>query len=759
MNNPMPVKHRLCRVATLMATLLPCALPISGQTHGEYFWNSDPGIGRATAMTQDGETDGYHGFTLDASSLSPGMNMLGLRIFNERGRWSQTRYSLVMVEANPAETIWSGEYFWNTDPGVGKATPLPMEGASTGSVVAEIPADALAVGANTLGVRINSGGVWSQTRTYLVAVPAAPTAAEWSAEYFWDNDPGIGHATPLDISSDASGASVDVELLAQDLAPGQHTIGFRTCSGRVWSPTVTSIITVKDDRKPEITAAEYFWGDDPGLGNGTPVDIKPGDSVTVESLEIDFPQAVADEYVLSFRARSAQGWGTTVTKVIPHLYVQSITLTPELQILPVGTSMRIDAEVTPADAFEDELVWTSSDTAVATVGSDGTVTGIAPGKATITATATDGTGTAGEIEITVLVPVTSISLSSSELTLEVSRSATLKADVLPADATDKSVAWSIEGDRCVSVSEEGVVTATAVGEAVITATANGSNGVKSECRVKVIPLRGDADGSGSLAVNDVVLTARGVVGDMDSKLVFEAVDMNSDGTLTVGDLTKVVAAVLNYTAPAMAFAPAAEGIEDHSLAPELDTDGMCVTVMTDGFTRFCGLQFDVAVSDGLKVGRISLADGVSDGHSVALAGHDGFVRAVSYGSTPYLAGNDGTLALITLEAEAGVRAGEYDVTLTNVMASDADGNLYRLANRHITVAYSPTTGLHRMAGDGLAISVEGHTVTITSASDTVITFSDMRGISRRIEINAGVNVMTVDTEGIYVIEGRKIVIQ
>lgn len=758
MNKTMLAKLRLCRVVLSLLPLMLCALPLSGQARGEYFWNSDPGIGRASRMVHDGETDGYHAFTIDASSLQPGMNMLGLRAYSG-GRWTQTYYSLVMVEADPAAVKWSGEYFWNSDPGVGKATPLPMDGAAGGQIVAEIPAGALGSGANTLGLRVNSGGVWSQTHTYLVAVPADPQAADWRAEYFWDDDPGVGLATPLGVALGASGGMVDVELLTDGLAPGQHTIGFRTCSGSAWSPTVTSIVTVKDNRRLEIIGAEYFWGSDPGFGNGTPIEIKPGEAVAVEDLEIDFPQTVADEYVLSFRARSPQGWGTTVTRVIPHLYVGSVELKSGSALLPVGASMQIESVVTPADAFVADLVWESSDPSVAVVDAGGSVTGVAPGRVVITATSTDGTEVAGTLELTVLVPVTGIVLSDSELTLEVSRSATLGVTVTPAGATDTGVVWSIEGDNCVTVSDEGVITATAPGEATVVATAADGYGASAGCRVRVTHLRGDADGSGALAVNDVVLTARGVVGDIDRKLVMEAVDMNADGNLTVGDLSMVVGAVLDYTALPAALAARAPALDADGGQLDLWADGMTVAVKPADHTRFCGLQFDVAVSDGLSVGDVQLAEGVADGHSVALAVHGRSTRALSYATAPYLPSADGTVARIMLSAASADEAGEYVVDVTNVMASDVDGNLYRLADRSIAVVYDPMSGLRRVAADGLEISVDGHTVTIESPADTVVTFTDMRGISRRIEINAGTNTMTVGAAGVYVVDGQKIIIR
>gem|GEM_PF-995434 len=676
----MRTRLRLCRIAILLFPLLMGALPATGQVSGEYLWNSDPGIGRASRMTNNGEAEGFHSFSLDATGLKPGMNVLGLRAFSG-GRWTQTLYNFVMIEADPKATVWSGEYFWDTDPGVGKGTPLTA----------------------TLG---------------------------------------------------ATGGMIDVDVLTDGLAPGQHTIGFRTCSGRAWSATVTATVTIPDERSAEITGAEYFWGEDPGYGKGTPIQVTGGTDAEVELKDIDFPTTVADEYVLSFRARSPQGWGTTVTRVIPHLYVETIALTAESALVPVGTTLKVDAEITPADAFQADLIWTSSDASVATVAADGTVTGVAPGTVTITATSTDGTEVSGSIELTVLVPVTAITLSHSELTLEVSRSETLGVTVTPSGATDKAVVWSIEGDNCITISDEGVVTATATGEATVVATAADSYGARAECHVKVVPLRGDADGSGSLAVNDVVLTARGVVGDIDSKLVFEAVDLNDDDALTAGDLTGVVGAVLEYTAPASRAAKVRAYGEDLRFGSvALAADGMDILVMPEDYTRYCGIQFDVTVADGLSVAGATCGD-----HAVAIARHSGATRVLSYSTEAYSASQDNAVARIALAADRMTASGEYEVILTNVMASDAEGNLYCLGDCRMTVVYDSTSGLQTV-DSGLNISVEGHTITIESAADTVVTFTDMSGMSRRIEIKAGVNTMTVERDGVYIIGDRKIIIR
>ncbi len=55
-----------------------------------------------------------------------------------------------------------------------------------------------------------------------------------------------------------------------------------------------------------------------------------------------------------------------------------------------GGTVLLTATITPADAFEKGLTWTSSDTSVASVNADGLVTGIAAGTAMITVTTVDG---------------------------------------------------------------------------------------------------------------------------------------------------------------------------------------------------------------------------------------------------------------------------------------------------------------------------------------------------------------------------------
>lgn len=151
--------------------------------------------------------------------------------------------------------------------------------------------------------------------------------------------------------------------------------------------------------------------------------------------------------------------------------------------LNVGESVTLTATVLPEYATDKTVTWTSSNTSVATVDSNGKVKAIAGGSTTITATAG---GVSASCTVTVTVPVTSISLNKTELTLKIGESETLVATVSPSNASNKSVSWKSENTNVATVNQSGKVTAVEEGTAKITVTTkDGSK--KATCVVTVLP--------------------------------------------------------------------------------------------------------------------------------------------------------------------------------------------------------------------------------------------------------------------------------
>ena len=151
--------------------------------------------------------------------------------------------------------------------------------------------------------------------------------------------------------------------------------------------------------------------------------------------------------------------------------VTGISVSPTSLSLVEGESGDITATVSPSNADDKTVIWDSSDNSVATV-SNGKVTAVKAGSATVTAKSADG-GFTASCAVTVaakVIDVSSVSLSKTELTLTEGDSETITATVKPDDATDKTVTWSTS-DAAVATVDGGKITAVKEGTATITAKA------------------------------------------------------------------------------------------------------------------------------------------------------------------------------------------------------------------------------------------------------------------------------------------------
>ena len=183
-------------------------------------------------------------------------------------------------------------------------------------------------------------------------------------------------------------------------------------------------------------------------------------------------------------------FGLVACKKDKTVAVTEVTISAKTLSLTEGDSKQLTATVSPDDATDKSVSWSSSNDAVATVSTNGTVTAIKEGTANITVTTTDGNKTA-TCEVTVTakdvgetVHVTDVSVSPTILTLKEEETYELTATVSPDNATDKSVSWSSSNDAVATVSTDGTVTAIKAGTANITATTTDGNKTAS-CEVTV----------------------------------------------------------------------------------------------------------------------------------------------------------------------------------------------------------------------------------------------------------------------------------
>ncbi len=153
----------------------------------------------------------------------------------------------------------------------------------------------------------------------------------------------------------------------------------------------------------------------------------------------------------------------------------------------VGQTGSATATVLPEGASQ-EVAWTSSDSTVVSVGTNGALEALKEGYATITATSVANPEKSGSVTITVNAPTYSASLSKTSLELPINGSETLTVTVKQGEeilTEGYTVAWSSTGDA-ISV-EDGTVTALEEGDGTVTATVKvGEETYPLTCSVKVV---------------------------------------------------------------------------------------------------------------------------------------------------------------------------------------------------------------------------------------------------------------------------------
>lgn len=398
------MNNRWIKLLALTAILSAACSDALADMRGEYFWNDDPGVGRATALTlPDGDADGYRRADIATAGMHEGLNMLGVRVCNGK-RWSVTQQAMVWYRPAGDPAVTAAEYYWNDDPGVGQATAIAapaVDGA--GQMQLALSATGMHEGLNMLGVRVKTGSRWSVTQQAMVWQRTAAPSTITAAEYFWNDDPGVGNGIQLpELCGEANAATArQIELQADGLAKGENTLGLRVRSGGRWSVTHTARVVVRDETPVLIVGLEYFWGDDPGMGKATAVDVTPATEVEIDPLTVDFPEEEADEYTLSMRPMTDTGYGPTYSWTRKNVPLTDIAIDPTEIALGVGQAAQLGVTPTPADALHRDCTWSSDDPAIATVDANGVVAAIARGETTVRAVSVRYPDITAECRVTV----------------------------------------------------------------------------------------------------------------------------------------------------------------------------------------------------------------------------------------------------------------------------------------------------------------------------------------------------------------------
>lgn len=168
--------------------------------------------------------------------------------------------------------------------------------------------------------------------------------------------------------------------------------------------------------------------------------------------------------------------------------LSDISISNAPQSLPVGSSVQLEAAVSPED-YICHISWKSSDTSVLRVLSNGKIIAVGQGEAVITASIGEATSSV-TITVTGGQPgesgLTGVSLDRYTLTLYAGEEAEQLTATLKPEGTEATIRWTSSNQTAATVSQDGKVTPLAAGVTVVTAAAGD---YRASCIVTVQPER------------------------------------------------------------------------------------------------------------------------------------------------------------------------------------------------------------------------------------------------------------------------------
>lgn len=289
-------------------------------------------------------------------------------------------------------------------------------------------------------------------------------------------------------SSKESVVEVDAETgKVTGIAAGTATITVESHNGK----KATAKITVD----PKLPASITLSGCTGGVAIGTPIKLEAQLSPDTAKTTVTWTSSNTNIATVSggkvtgkalgnvvITAKTKNGKTATCKLKVSAMAVQNLKVSDSTIDLDQNASKQVRVTFEPSSAKDYyTLTWKSSNSKIAKVANDGTITGVNPGTATITASAG---GKSVKITVTVNATLaTSVQLDGCIDTIEAGDSFKLTATVLPTTAKNKTITWSSSNTTVATVSS-GTVSAKKGGTVTITASTN--NGKKATCVVTVV---------------------------------------------------------------------------------------------------------------------------------------------------------------------------------------------------------------------------------------------------------------------------------
>lgn len=153
--------------------------------------------------------------------------------------------------------------------------------------------------------------------------------------------------------------------------------------------------------------------------------------------------------------------------------------------LYIDETLTLNITFEPVETTDKTVVWKSSDPEIVSVDNDGTLKGLTVGQAIVTVTTSNGLTANCTVTVKPRL-IESISLTPNVISEQEGAEIQIIANVLPENATDKSLEWTSSDNSIATVDQNGLVHLLKSGNATITATAKDGSGVSATCNVESI---------------------------------------------------------------------------------------------------------------------------------------------------------------------------------------------------------------------------------------------------------------------------------
>ena len=212
-----------------------------------------------------------------------------------------------------------------------------------------------------------------------------------------------------------------------------------------------------------------------------------GDAISLSNTGVIQAKKVGEAIV---RAEAADGSGIKAEcKVVvkPRL-VQAISLNATQKHLVVGDSFTLTATLSPENATNHNVIWKLVSGNAISLSNTGVIQAKKVGEALVRAEAADGSGITAVCKVVVKPRlVQAISLKLAKDTVAVGEHFTVTADVLPKNATNSTLQWSVSDPLLLKHLGAGSFEALKTGSATVTAQARDGSKQEASCRIEIVP--------------------------------------------------------------------------------------------------------------------------------------------------------------------------------------------------------------------------------------------------------------------------------